>query len=454
MSRIICPFCLEQHSVPGPCPATGEPVPPTFVREYDQVRPLWLASIGHTAQGSASLLAALSAQLDRLSLVFDEVYVDTLDDYTAEAIRAMRVGARSGQPDGEAPPGASGRPLLLSVYNLPGAGSRCVVLYDLRGGAEAPGYRAAAAALRQSATVWFQVNLDDLHEGAAGKTIAELFKIYRDEMERLEIDLRGRNLVVVYSTAHQRAPTRQIRDYLRNDPYQGLTAGSVAVARARAHTLGDYVAELDQISAFLHEHTRARIEGGAAFINMVKARQMRLRFCVVAAAQPGELDGAVAPREEQRGLRVLDPFFWAVELERQQTDRTFQLAVDASSPEAYARAAALWETMVLSGSVTAYQLGRAQPLATPGQRIPPEPARPDAPRLIGPILEQLPAGSRLVVLADGPILDLADFADEVWRGRVVLVSPEAVAAGLEWPEATLLGPDARPETIVQTLLRA
>lgn len=452
MGRVICPFCLAQHELHGPCPSTGERVPAAFVREYDHARPLWLASVGLSAQARAPFMAALTTTLDKLSLVFEEVYADTLDTYTADAIQAMRLEAREGRRAAPAAEPDGRRPLLLSVYNMPLTGSHCLVLYDLADDPRLLVDPATAPIARQCATTWFVVSLSDPLEERGGRTIADRFRAYRDAMERLDIDLRGRNLVVVYTESEQKPAARQIRDYLRSDPIPALTAGGVVNPRSRGFTLPDYLAELEQISEQLQDYTRTRVEGGAAFINMVKARGMRLRFCVTSAPSPAAADGIGALREEARSYRVLDPFFWSIELDRQERDRAFQIAVDASSPEVYARALHLWEAMAGAGSVTTYQLGQLEPLAAAGQRPPEHPPRADTPRLIGPILEQLPAGSKLVVWAGGPILDLADFPEALWRDRITLVTPLG-ADWQGWPTTLTYRPADRPEMMIETLLQ-
>src|SRR5205823_2069162 len=95
----------------------------------------------------------------------------------------------------------------------------------------------------------------------------------------------------------------------------------------------------------------------------------------------------------------------------------------------------IWEQLASHGEVSTYLLGRAAPLTHAGQRPSAGLPRSSGVRLLGPILERLPAGTSALVLTNGPIHDLADFRSG-WRERMVLVStnPDYRDA---WPPNTL-----------------
>lgn len=455
MGRVICPFCLKQHDMNGMCPETKETVPSTFVKEYEQVKPLWLVNVGFKRHGKTTYMAALTLMLEKLSIVLEDVYSDPLDNYTIEAIRRMRIEAKEGKIAGPTAVVEQGsyRPMLLSMYNLPTSGSRCLVMYDVAGEAYSALSKNVVPAIRHCSTIWFLVSLSDLPEDKEGKTITELFKVYRSGMEQMKVDLRGRNLVVVYTKSDKEPSTREVKDYLRNDPFQNLTLSSAGDQRLRNFSLPDYVDEMRRMSDYLHDYTRTRVESGAAFISMVKSQGMNLRFCVTSALGQGAEDGTYLLREDAKRFRVLDPFFWAVELDMQENDRAFQFAIDASNAEDYSRALQIWEAISNVGGVTAYQLGQVQPLAVAGQRPPDVPARRDLPRLIGPILEQAPPDSKLVVLASGKILDLMDFSSTSWRERLTLVTLDENDPQ-EWPNTIVYRPTDKPDVVVDSMLRA
>jgi hypothetical protein len=435
------------------CPATGQIVPATFVKEYDQVKPLWLVTIGFKRHGKTTYLAALTLMLEKLSIVLEDVFADPLDMRTINAIRNMRIEAKEGKISGPTDEQPNYLPLLLSMYNLPESGSRCLVMYDVAGETYAALDKTVVPAIRHCTTTWFLISLSDLPEDKEGKTITELFKVYRSGMEQMKVDLRDRNLVVVYTKADKEPSTRDVKDYLRNDPFQNLTLSSAKDQSLNNFSLTDYIADMGRMSDYLREYTRTRVESGAAFINMVKAQGMNLHFCVTSALGQGAEDGSLRLREDAKRFRVLDPFFWAIALDMQESARSFQLAVDGSDETTYRRALELWEVAANHGDVTTYLLGQTQAVAVPGQRPPDNSPRVDAACLIGPILEQVPPDGRLLLLTGNRILDLMDFYNTSWRDRLILVTMDE-SSTQEWPNTMVYRTQDKPDMVIDALLRA
>src|SRR5207253_1397931 len=79
------------------------------------------------------------------------------------------------------------------------------------------------AALKLVSTTWFLISLRDLENDEKGRAITDLFNVYRSGMRKLQADLKGRTLIVIYTKADQVAFTPEIEEYLASDPYQGLT---------------------------------------------------------------------------------------------------------------------------------------------------------------------------------------------------------------------------------------
>jgi hypothetical protein len=452
MARVICPFCLKQHDMTSSCPDTGEIAPPTFVKEYDTVKPLWLVTIGFKQHGKTTYLAALTLMLEKLSIVLDDVFADALDQPTIDAIRRMRIEAKEGKLSGPTVERPSYRPLLLSMYNLPESGSRCLVMYDIAGEAYTALDKTLVPAIRHCTTTWFLISLSDLPEDKEGKTITELFKVYRNGMENMKVDLRGRNLVVVYTKADKEPATKEIKEYLRLDPFQNLTLSSGSLLSAQDFSLHDYIDRMRAMSNYLRDYTRTRVDGGASFINMVKAQGMNLEFCVTSALGQGAENGAQRLREDAKRFRVLDPFFWAIALDMTENARSISLVMDAAEAEVYQRALGAWDIIANHGDVTTYFLGQTTPAGIPGQRPPAAAPRQDYQHLIGPILENAAPDTRMIVMTSNRILDLMDFYNSSWRDRLVLV-PLTDDARQDWPRTAVYRPGDTPDVLVDALLR-
>jgi hypothetical protein len=257
---------------------------------------------------------------------------------------------------------------------------------------------------------------------------------------------------VVYTKADKEPSTRDVKDYLRNDPFQNLTLSSAGNQALNDFSLTDYITDMRRMSDYLREYTRTRVDSGAAFINMVKAQGMNLHFCVTSALGQGAEDGSLRLREDAKRFRVLDPFFWTIALDMQESARSFQLAVDSTDQNIYHRALDLWDAAANHGDVTTYLLGQSQALAVPGQRPPDTSPGRNNPHLIGPILDQAPADSRLAVLTGSRIIDLMDFYNTSWRDRLILVTIDESFAQ-EWPNTIVYRPTDTPDVVIDALLR-
>lgn len=424
MPRVICPFCLQPHEtgvLPRfTCPRHGEVLPGAYIEQYERVPPLWLVTVGFPGHGKTTYLAALTLTLEHISNLWPKSYCRSLDQYTMEARRGWMRAARLGEQQG-ATARSTLRPLLINVADLPERGNRCLVMYDVAGEVydRLDDLEAHVAAIRHVSTTWFFVSLDDLDR--QDHTLSELFTVYLAGLENLHADLEGRNLIVVY-TKGDRLHAPAIRKYLQDDPLQALTLPDGGASLGRGGLAG-YYAEMDAMSALLREHTLRHVPGGKAFINMVEGHRMRLAFSVTSALG-GDPDPSTSLREDARRFRILDPFLWAVRLEGPLATRQLSLVLDASpgAEGIYSEAllGELWGQLNTVGDVATYSLGARRPLAPPGQSPPlvaPAMARP---RLAGPILEQLPADSRALVLTAGPVLDLDDYLLPEWEDRLLI----------------------------------
>lgn len=456
MARVICPFCLQPHETGvAPrfkCPRSNEVLPAAYIEQYERVPPLWLATVGFAEHGKTTYLAALTLTLDHISNLWPKSYCRSLDQYTLEArrgwMRAARLGERHGATSVRAP-----RPLLINVTDLPERGNRCLVMYDVAGEIyqrleEEDGY---LAALRYVSTTWFFVSLDDLD--AQDHTLSELFTVYLAGLENMRADLTDRNLIVVY-TKGDRLQHPAIRAYLQDDPLQRLTHPDGMGGAPGGFNLTDYYSAMEAMSETLREHTLRRVPGGRAFVNMVESHGMRLTFSVTSALG-GDPDRGAELREDVRRFRILDPFLWAVRLERPLTTRQLTLIVDASDSQGVAGEAVvgeLWAQLNSAGDVTSYRLGAERSIALPGQKPALGKLGPPRPRLAGPILERLPATGRAIIVSAGPVLDLEDYQGGPWQERLLLVGLEEAPAQ-EWKHTLVYRADEGTSALVAALLK-
>ncbi len=80
---------------------------------------------------------------------------------------------------------------------------------------------------------------------------------YRRGMERLRIDLKQRNLIVIYTKADL-IQDKRIRDYIMDDPFQTLTAPDVETEALSTFSRSDYVEQMREMSEYLRDYHGAR----------------------------------------------------------------------------------------------------------------------------------------------------------------------------------------------------
>jgi len=423
-------------------------------------------TIGFSQHGKTTYLAALTLMLEELSKVWENVYYVPLDQSTTEKIREMRREAAEGklpaptQMHDEPRLQDLPRPLLLDICDMPRFGSRCLVMHDVAGEVyvSLDKVNEYVPAIKQANTIWFLVSLPDLKEDKDGKTITELFNAYRSGMESLRIDLRGRNLIVVYTKGDALDRPADVDEYLMGDPLKGLRRKGMDPSEFQNLSLDDYLEKMGNISRRLETYTKQEVPGGTTFISMVKAKGMNLAFCITSALGEGAEKGSgQLLHADGFRYRVLDPFFWALTLEKDTGSKNFGLVLDASSKSAgvYGEAlpTAVWERLSDYGEITTYFLGKATPASQPGQRPPEAAPRVARLRLLAPILEQAPPDMRFLVISSGRIIDLADCLDSPWRDRIVLVTVGEDYEEEDWPHVAVHRAGDDPAALVEYLFR-
>jgi hypothetical protein len=431
MRQPKCPYCFSRHE-PTTCPDVQETIPPKYIKEYDKVPPIWLVTVGFEKHGKTYYLAALTMILEELDRVWPGTTYRLLDLHTQSGVTEMRREAIEGL-DPKKTKETVPRPLFISVYDIPGDRSNCLVMYDMAGeiyrtisGDLDEGYFKSLKAVRN---IWFMVSLWDLDKGNNQTKINDLLTSYLDGMERLGWPLAGRNLIVVYTKGDKifNQPEynlpEEIKSYFENDPFRDLTNFSVPISEMPDFELEDYVEDMKKVSDQLEEYTRTHIRGGGAFINLARRNGLGLYFTLTSATGTSPIDGRL--QQEATRYRVLDPYLWAVHLNPPEVSRPISLVLDAATdcePVYEKNIADFADKLADYGDVVTYFMGQTHYVSVSGQYPPTSSPSKHRLKLIGPLLDNADPQSYIVVLAAGKIHDLGDFANTPWADRLLLVA--------------------------------
>jgi len=430
MARIACPYCYTvQTFVSGnECEGCHRDVPRAFIKAAQRIAPVYLATMGVTQHGKTVYLDSIAVTIENLGKITEHTFHDYLDDSTFKSIRDIRVQVLQRQDRKATTPTENPEPLLINLHNFLDTSVIPLVIYDLAG--EIFDDRSAieyyTRAMQHVHTVWFVVSLADLREDKEGRTLSDLFNVYRAGMERIDVDANGRNLLVVYSKADRISSSvpAEIRSYLQRDPYVDLATLSRRQAMEHSLDYYSYLLEMRKISDLLFDYTYDEVPGGVPFINMVKQSGMNLRFTVTSAIGRDSSGGAGSNLQYRR-WRVLDPLIWAIDLNKPiGKDANIALIIDASSDALFQNdfLDEFFKSLSKYGQVTIYFMGTTSAASSPSEMPPSEPPKHITPALIGPILDQLGTADRALLITARSVRDLPDFDNVDLRARLGIVA--------------------------------
>jgi hypothetical protein len=443
MSQPKCPFCLEKHDFKKSriCPKTfrrnrpeeNEEVPRQYIDQFNRVPPIPLVTMGFKGHGKTTYLAALSMVLEDLYRLLPGTTYQLLDQYTVETLAGMRQQAID-KKDNEPSEPAAPRPMFINVYG--GQNKNCLVLYDVAGEIYQEIYKndylQKIHALKAVQNVLFMVSLSDLQEKEYQLRINDLLLRYIDGMQRLEMPVAGHNLIVVFTKGDkiiempEYAFPPEVKKHFYEDPFRNATRLDQQIEFLPNFTIDGYMSELRVVSDRLKEYTRRYVPGGGAFIDLAEMNQIGLYFTITSATGQDPISGHFP---ELTRYCVLDPYFWALELNTPPLTKEIHLLLDGTESSGRAgkriyESGLAWLCGELSnyGDVITHYMGQRKPASIAGQAPPLKGPRVPGPRLVGPILDGIGEDSTALALTAGEIIDLNDYTHLIWADRFLLVA--------------------------------
>lgn len=468
MALITCPYCLTQRefrSARCENPECGRDLPKQYFDGASKQEPIWLVSFGPPQVGKTRFISSMSLAAENLSKVARGAFMNYLDDDTRKAIAKMRVQDREGQAN----PGSTQWhdrpvPLLLMISNFPPKRSNVVVIYDLPGelvdvASSKPEY---ARAVQKAQTVWFMVSLDDLEQDPSGRSMVDLFIVYQQMMDALNVPIEGRTILVTYTKADRmlrheddlRLPD-QVFDYLADDPYDQIK--EKRGADLPAFDEDAYFADMQRIDQVLREYTADIVPGGGSFISMAEANGAQV-FFTMNSALGGDPNPQGQAGHEIRRIRVLDALIWAMKLSgtRASALEATLILPATENNQVYGSNLPLqfFEALKRNGaSVTSYYMGEMEPAFNAGAApVNPHPA--SRVPLIGPILDKLSTQRPTIVLLDDAVpYDLNDFVDTSWNDYLLVVTQRRHDLGTWMQNKVQYKPDSDLDQLVRDFFK-
>ena len=134
-------------------------------------------------------------------------------------------------------------------------------------------------------------------------------------VNKINLSNPRRNIVVILSKADliPQLPN-DLRLYLVNDPLRAALSSEGKLEPLDSNKMSHYMKELANISNIIADWLLSRDAGASGFIAMAKANNIHVRFSIISSL--GGVDITTGLADDIFPLRVLDPFFWAMDFEK------------------------------------------------------------------------------------------------------------------------------------------
>lgn len=318
---IICPNCHYSRLRPGSskCSTCNQELPVQYVADYDKTPPFFVQVVGWSGSGKTLYLDALTLMLTKMGRVWKGYYAVPATEASQERVQHIRVDARLG--DLPPPTMTSMQEVYIMLLgNMPRWSGRSLITRDCAGEhfdtMTIP--KSDVPFLIQARTTLFFISLAEMKTD--GRTMDMLLNNYINTLLKEKADFKNtqRNIVVVL-TKGDIIPNlpREIRDYLTIDPiWQAVNTTTTGQSKYDDAAMAAYVQRMGEMSSMIESWVEIVDETAPAFVGRANSRGIKVSFSIVSAtggavSASNKLSEALAPR------RVLDPYFWAMEHQKE-----------------------------------------------------------------------------------------------------------------------------------------
>jgi len=336
---IPCPYCISEVTVftdAVTCPNCRLPLPPRYLKKYHDAPALFLPMMGPPNAGKSNFLTALTVAVVSGHQFWNELDSYALTDDTDSFLTEVKQRVGEGDLPARTVKSAEKIAYTLQVLHLPRWQDRTWILRDVAGedfikrkidDAQVP-------FLIHSSTAFLFFDFNGKDPGAGnqadcGRGIDQVFKAFVMGLEEKGISFdrqHNRKVVIVLTKADRLDLPAPLARYLQEDEHwdEGqrriLTNGYSYFTR---ESMVRYMDNLRSVSTQLREWIKTK-PGGKGLLNAADiTHKIELHFCMISAipcgVEEGE-DGKFKPKGKwQEPLRVLDPLYWALELNSEPT---------------------------------------------------------------------------------------------------------------------------------------
>lgn len=320
IKKVICPYDLTEiryRQEVEQCPTCKSELPVRYLRGYDQALPFFAQIIGWSGVGKTVYLQALTFVLMQMGRVWRQSYAYApLTEPTLMYVKNVREFEQTGKMPAPTQL-AIQEAYIMMLTGMERWGGRTLVLRDVAGEVfdklQFP--LQYTPYLLHVPTTMLMISLDDMRRKLT-QSMDDLMNSYIDTMMKHDKNFKRerRNVVVVLSKAdliHEELPAN-LQNYLVEDPILKAIITKTNFSMDGSN-MQEYMTRLKHVSRAIQDWI-SQDPPGQNLIRLAKNNNISLEFTVVSstgrkAGNSGSMPVQLEP------YRVLDPFFWALELQ-------------------------------------------------------------------------------------------------------------------------------------------
>lgn len=327
---VICPRCLRKtrlmkRDIPV-CSDCQYHIPKAYIDVHKHAPPLFVQVFGWSNHGKTMFLDVLRLMLYEAHHLWPHYQYSPLTEADFNLERELR----RERAEGVAPQSTQFKErnqnevFILHLQHIERWGSRSMVIMDHPGEMfqQFGGVPAEEMPfLLGTPTTFMVVSLPDM---VKGETVDQLLSIYIDTMNRYGLDFRRhrKNLVVVLTKADMINQSNHLPDlppnlyhYLTTDDTWERIYNPFQNRRPpyNAYQMVEHVERMQRVSDEIRDWLQY-VPGGVGFVRRLESNLINARFSLITPTGR-DIDNATPGSVMLTPRRVLDPFYWALELQ-------------------------------------------------------------------------------------------------------------------------------------------
>lgn len=317
--RVICPYCLAE--IRGgknlrQCPNCKKPVPVLYRSSYKQHPPFFVQVFGWSRVGKTVYLQALTLMLIRMAKLWPRFAHSAATEISQQLEKNVNEYLIKGSLPPVTPLGLQDAYIMV-LNNMPRWGGRTLVTRDCAGevfdNLEVPVEQAPY--LLNVPTAFMFISFADI-PNSEGRAINMLMNNYINTLLNKRVDFKRENRsIVVVLTKGDVIPglPLNLRQYLQNDPLWSAINTPGNVGQMDMVKMAEYLEEMERVDKAICDWIQ-QDAAGKTFVRLAGDNNIKLRFSIISSTgadvgSDNKLPTSLSPR------RVLDPYFWALELQ-------------------------------------------------------------------------------------------------------------------------------------------